>query len=155
MICVEDQASRTSYDLVPSPTPSSPVSKLSLFLSLTVPPVEGKGGGGAESYDCEKVWSSINHIILSRIGTGMKPKGKGRRILKICSHLLILLKISNIFVPFFAPLIRLPFPNIKIPFSHSTQVRKTNFWQKLVLVSKVFLAILRSGKFRHAESEAL
>jgi hypothetical protein len=30
----------------------------------------GKGGGlGAESYDCKKAWSSVNHSILSAVPT--------------------------------------------------------------------------------------
>jgi hypothetical protein len=55
------------YALAPSP---SPVSKLSLFLSLPVSPVEltdGREGVGAKSYDGEKAWSSINHAILSAL----------------------------------------------------------------------------------------
>ncbi len=88
--------------LLPQPPPLP-----SLFLSLPVcrrlSLLTGEGGGGPNHTDCEEVWSSIIHIILSRISTGMQPKGKGRRIFKFCSHLLILLKISNIFVPFFAP----------------------------------------------------
>ncbi len=54
--------------------PTSPVSKLSLFLSLPVCrrsrllTAEAEGGGqGAKSYDGEKAWSStiLNHSILS------------------------------------------------------------------------------------------
>jgi hypothetical protein len=68
-----------SYDSPTRPPPfsTSPVSKLSLFLSLfyvTVSPVDssslltGVGGGrgrGAKSYDREKAWPSIHHSILS------------------------------------------------------------------------------------------
>ncbi len=55
----------------PPPFPSSPVSKLSLFLSLTGGRGAGGGGGrGAESYDRKKAWSSINHSKLS----GSKPQ---------------------------------------------------------------------------------
>jgi hypothetical protein len=62
---IEDQAFSPSYDLAPiSPFPVSKLSVLSLFLSLPVSPVEftdGRGGGGgAESYDGEKAWFSIN-----------------------------------------------------------------------------------------------
>ncbi len=60
-----------------SPTPSpSPVSNLSLFLSLPVCRrwswlTERGGGrrGGAKSCDREKAWPSINHSILSAIYT--------------------------------------------------------------------------------------
>ncbi len=58
-----------------SPTsfpPTSPVSKLSLFLSLIVcrrssllTGEGGRGGRGAKSYEHEKAWPSINHSILS------------------------------------------------------------------------------------------
>ena len=51
-----------------SPTPS-PVSKLSLFLSLPARRqssllAEEEGEGGAKSYDGEKAWSSIIHLRL-------------------------------------------------------------------------------------------
>ena len=70
----EDQALALSSDLAPPPHPSplSPVSKLSLFLSLPVCSRsslltgEGeRGQGGAKSYRGEEAWSSINHSILS------------------------------------------------------------------------------------------
>ena len=52
--------------LLPRP-PSfpSPVSKLSLFLSLHVCRRSSLPNGGAKSYDSERAWSSINHSILS------------------------------------------------------------------------------------------
>jgi hypothetical protein len=60
-----------SNDFAPRPPhPPSLVSKLSLFLRLPVfrrsslRKGEG-GGGGAKSYDGEKVWASINHSVLS------------------------------------------------------------------------------------------
>jgi hypothetical protein len=52
------------------PLPPSPVSKLSLFLSLPVChpssllTVTGEGVRGAESYDCKKVWVSIIRSLL-------------------------------------------------------------------------------------------
>jgi hypothetical protein len=59
---VEDQAFLRSYDLAPPP-----VSKLSLFLCLYVCRRSSydREGGGAKSYDREKVWPSIKHSILS------------------------------------------------------------------------------------------
>ncbi len=53
----------------PTPFPSSPVSKLSLFLGLPMcrrPSLltEEGGGRGAKSYDREKAWLTINHSIL-------------------------------------------------------------------------------------------
>ncbi len=55
-----------------APSPPSSVSKLSLFLNLSLCcPVQlthGKGGGGgrgAESYDYKKAWASINHSFFS------------------------------------------------------------------------------------------
>ncbi len=54
--------------LLPLPPPS-PVSKLSPFPRLPVcrrsSSLTVVGGGGAKSYDNKKVWSSINHSILS------------------------------------------------------------------------------------------
>jgi hypothetical protein len=53
----EDKTFLTSYDLAPHPPPTLPRQ----FLTE-----EGGGGGrGTKSYDHEKVWSSINHSILS------------------------------------------------------------------------------------------
>ncbi len=58
------------WDL-PHPLPSSPESKLSLFLSipgrgsnLLTEYGEGRGRGGAKSHDREKAWPYINHSIL-------------------------------------------------------------------------------------------
>ncbi len=61
---MEDQAFAPSYALAPPPPP--PVSKLYLFLSLSVCHRSSflTGGGGANSHDGEKEWSSINHSIL-------------------------------------------------------------------------------------------
>jgi len=53
----DGQAFSRSYDLAPRPPP--------LLLSQPLER-EGEGGGrGVESYDRKKVWSSINHSILS------------------------------------------------------------------------------------------
>jgi hypothetical protein len=58
--------------LLAHPLPLSPISKLSLLLSLPVCrrsgllTGEGEGnGGGAKSYDGEKGWPSVNHSLLS------------------------------------------------------------------------------------------
>jgi hypothetical protein len=52
--------------LLPPPPPRSPVSKVSLFLRLTVCSrsslLTGEGEKGVKSYNSEKVWSSIMHI---------------------------------------------------------------------------------------------
>ncbi len=63
---IEDQAVSPSYDLAPSPSPpprSPPVSKEFRFPSLCVcrrssllMVEEGGDGGGAKSFDSEKVW---------------------------------------------------------------------------------------------------
>jgi hypothetical protein len=57
----------------PLPLPS-PVSKLSLHLSLPVELTEGRGweggGRGAKSYDHEEAWLSINYSILSGLLAG-------------------------------------------------------------------------------------
>ncbi len=67
---IEDQALLRSYDQAPHPPPhpsTSPISKLSLLLSLSVCRrssllTKGGGGGrGAKSYDREKAWPSIIH----------------------------------------------------------------------------------------------
>ncbi len=68
----EDQAFSLSYDLAPPTTPSlSPISKLSLFLSLTSrhrSSLRERGGwGGAKPYDGEKAWSSMSPSILSEV----------------------------------------------------------------------------------------
>ncbi len=54
------------------PNPSSPVTKLSLFPSVSAELTDGKGWGrgGAKSYDCENAWSSINHK-LSDVDCGL------------------------------------------------------------------------------------
>ncbi len=70
---IKDQTFLPSYDLAPlPPIAPSPVSKVSLFLSLSVCRAywqKGGTGGGSrgrsESYEREKSWSSINHSILS------------------------------------------------------------------------------------------
>jgi hypothetical protein len=59
---IEDKAFSPANDLGAPPSytpPPSPVSKLSLFLSLPV--------WGAKSYYGEKAWSFINHSILSAL----------------------------------------------------------------------------------------
>jgi hypothetical protein len=68
------------------PLPPSPVSKLSLFLSLPVccrsSLLTGEGGGrGAESYDRKKAWSSINNFctILYNVHTYLNIRGNGER----------------------------------------------------------------------------
>ncbi len=48
--------------LVLQPLPPSPVTCVSFFVFLCV--ACRPGGGGAKSYDNEKAWSSINHLIL-------------------------------------------------------------------------------------------
>ncbi len=60
----------------PTPSPTSPFSKLSLLLSLPVccrsSLMTGRGRayrGGAESYDNEKAWSSINYSLSSGLFT--------------------------------------------------------------------------------------
>jgi hypothetical protein len=77
---VDCQAFSRSYDLAPPPSPPPPsaVSKLGLLrtggLSKKDNFADGRGGGGgqgAKSYDGDKVWSSVNHSILS---------GKGFRV---------------------------------------------------------------------------
>ncbi len=66
---IEDQAFSPSYDLAPPPPPpSSPVSKLSFFLSL----LRGEWGWGrSHIIRHEKAWSSINHLINS-LGRSIK-----------------------------------------------------------------------------------
>jgi hypothetical protein len=60
-----------TYDLAPCPPQPSPVSKLDrrhtgrLKKKDNLLSEEGGGRRGAESYDRKKVWSSINHSILS------------------------------------------------------------------------------------------
>ncbi len=53
----------------PSPLPSASVFfRIFLVRRHAVELTDGSGGGGgegAESYDGEKAWSSINHLILS------------------------------------------------------------------------------------------
>jgi hypothetical protein len=39
------------------------------FCVSLVEPTAGRGGRGAKLYDSEKDWSSINHLILSGVGT--------------------------------------------------------------------------------------
>ncbi len=71
---IENQAFLRSYDSAPRPPPlpsPSLVSKLSLFLSLSVCRRSGEVGSGrgggleAKAYDREKTWPSINHSIVS------------------------------------------------------------------------------------------
>ncbi len=50
--------------LVLHPLPPSPVTSLYFFVFLCV--ACRPGGGGAKSYNNEKAWSSINHLILSQ-----------------------------------------------------------------------------------------
>jgi hypothetical protein len=61
-----------SSDSAPCPPPSPlSVSKLSLFLSLPVCRqsrlLTGEGGRGAQFFDREKAWPSINHSVLSDV----------------------------------------------------------------------------------------
>ncbi len=77
---MEDQAFSQSYDLdPPTPTPSSPVSKLyrrhteRLRKRDNLLTREGEGGGrGSKSYDSETAWSSINNSILSALDAILK-----------------------------------------------------------------------------------
>ncbi len=70
---IEDQAfSQSHYFAPPPPFPLSHQQVVSLSQSSSVSPVEltdrrvgERNGEGAKSYDSEKAWSSINHLILS------------------------------------------------------------------------------------------
>jgi hypothetical protein len=69
---IKGQDFSTSYYLaLPHP---SPVSKLDLRLKGRLRKRDnlliGRGGGGAESYDGEKAWSSRNYSILSDSNSG-------------------------------------------------------------------------------------
>jgi hypothetical protein len=72
---IEYEAFMPSYDFASPSPPPSPVSKLSLILSLPVCrrssslTGERAGGGGAKSYDDEKIWYSMIHSILSATNT--------------------------------------------------------------------------------------
>ncbi len=87
---VEDQAFSPSYDWVLPHLLPPPFSKLSLFLSLHVSIGEitdrkgGREGGGANSYDREKAWSSINHSILS--GQPVRCKKCLQRCKNVCMN---------------------------------------------------------------------
>jgi hypothetical protein len=74
-----DQAFSPPYDLATRPLlPLSPVSKLSLLLSLPVchrsslPTGGGEVGWGAISYDGEKARPSINHSIMNSLSRSIK-----------------------------------------------------------------------------------
>ncbi len=64
---IEDQAFSPSYDLAPPPLssqkawPATHISETKKVRQLAY----GNGGGGAKSYDSQRAWSSINHLILS------------------------------------------------------------------------------------------
>jgi hypothetical protein len=84
------------------PLPTSPVSKLSLFLSLTVCgrssllTGEGKGGGGhgAESYDHKKAGASIN--LQSSLPAVRQIRRDVRIVKNVCSlKKIILSKIEH------------------------------------------------------------
>ncbi len=75
---IENQAFLLSFDLAPPhPPPPSHQQVVSLYQSSCVSRVElsdGRGGGGgAKSYNCEEVWSSINYSILSGVGNTQPP----------------------------------------------------------------------------------
>ncbi len=64
---IDDQAFLPSYDLAPPPPPTPPPSGNAQkdWDWETASWIEReRGGGGAESYDSEKDWSSITHSIL-------------------------------------------------------------------------------------------
>ncbi len=62
---IEGQAFSRSYDSAPQP---SPVSKLSLFLSLPVCCRSREGGwGGAKSNEFEKIYKSFNTLCSKAI----------------------------------------------------------------------------------------
>jgi hypothetical protein len=57
--------------LVAHQLPPSPVSRLSLFISVAGRAYSGGGGGGgrgAKSYNREKAWLSINSLMLCGVG---------------------------------------------------------------------------------------
>ncbi len=67
---IEDQVFSLSYNLAPSPSPTSPVSKLNMRQTGRLRKLDnllmGEGGGagegeGARSYDDEKAWHYIIH----------------------------------------------------------------------------------------------
>ncbi len=65
--CIEDQAYLRSYDMaLRPPLPPSPVSKLNRRHRNTEKEttVWWESVGGTKSYDREKAWSCINHLIL-------------------------------------------------------------------------------------------
>jgi hypothetical protein len=73
---MENQACSPLYNLAPPP-PLPPTSPVSLSRSSFLSPVEltdGRGwvggGRGAKSYDGERAWCSINHLILSYFAEG-------------------------------------------------------------------------------------
>jgi hypothetical protein len=88
---MEDQAFSPTYGLASPSTPSSspsPVSKLSLLLSLSVCRKSSNlayGRGGGISNDGEKAWSSASHSTLS--GKLCEWKGGGRTTSIFVNHL--------------------------------------------------------------------
>ncbi len=89
--------------LLPIPPPSSPVSKLSIFLSLPVcrqsSLLTGEGGGWEKSNDGEKAWSSINHTL--RLISGRYCARKNLQIVFEVTPHPPLLCLYGIPVPFF------------------------------------------------------
>jgi hypothetical protein len=70
------------------PLPPSPVTKLYLFLSLSMC-VAGRAyltegrGGEAKSYDGEKAWSSINHSILPDTATHLRLNNNLKELISV------------------------------------------------------------------------
>jgi hypothetical protein len=80
---VEDQAFSPSCDLAPSPTPSPHVSKLSLFLSSCVSPVElidGRKRGEGLGEEPNQIIRRRESLVLFKSFNTLWVKGKEGRI---------------------------------------------------------------------------